>query len=336
MMKKVIIFFFAIALLSGCEKIFEGEPKNNPEALFENLWQVFKESYGPFEERHINWNDLYAIYRPQVNSGTSSEQLYTVITSLLAHLDDGHVNLTVPSKKVFSSDYLRNNEIDDNLFNLDLIKSNYLESGYKALSDNGYVYGKIKGKNIGYIYFDYVAENFFIVNEFLDANSNSDGIIIDMRHNQGGDFTYCFSEIGRLTNETRAVFQSRTKDGPGTNDFTSWHTWSISPAGSYFNKSIFVLTDRYTISAGERTVMAFMTLPNVTVMGDTTSGAHSTAIGRELANGWYYTISTQNTLLYDGKSYEGIGLAPDIYTKNQQTEVDNGIDSTLQRAIDSF
>ena len=28
----------------------------------------------------------------------------------------------------------------------------------------------------------------------MDVN----GLIIDLRHNDGGDFTYCFSEIGRL------------------------------------------------------------------------------------------------------------------------------------------
>lgn len=336
MIKQLTPIIILSFLLISCEIFLEPEPKNNPEAVFENLWNTFNESYGPFEERDIDWDALYARYRPQVTSTTSDEQLYAVITAMLAQLDDGHVQLVSPNKPIFNSNYLRNNKIDDALFNLDVIRNNYLESGYRQLNDNGYVYGKIKGKNIGYIFFDYIGDNFFILNRFLDENLSSDGIIIDLRHNQGGDFTYCFSEIGRLTNQRREVFQSRTKNGPGKNDFTPWHMWSINPSGAYFNKPIVVLTDRYTISAGERSVMAFMTLPNVTVMGDTTSGAHSTMIGRELANGWYYTIATQNTLLFDGKSYEGIGLAPKVFSKNSITEINNGIDRTLQRAIDSF
>jgi len=97
-----------------------------------------------------------------------------------------------------------------------------------------------------------------------------------------------------------------------------------------------VLIDRYTISAGERTVMAFKTLPNVTLMGDTTNGAHGTMIGRELSNGWFYSLVTQKVELFDGNSYEGIGLAPDIYRKNSLSEITNGIDETLQSAIDEL
>jgi carboxyl-terminal processing protease len=336
-MKKILISIIIFGFtLSSCELFFEPEPANNPEAAFENLWQTFNENYGPSNERDIDWDLLYAQYRPQVNASTSEEHLYTIITTMLAHLDDGHVQLVSPNRPIFNANYLRNNNIDEELFNLDVIRNNYLEPGYKQLSDNGYVYGKIKGRNIGYIFFDYIGDNFFIINRFLDDNLSSDGIIIDLRHNQGGDFTYCFSEIGRLTNQSREVFQSRTKNGPGKNDFTPWHTWRINPSGTYFNKPIVVLTDRYTISAGERSVMAFMTLPNVTVMGDTTSGAHSTMIGRELANGWYYTIATQNTLLFDGKSYEGIGLIPEVYSKNSLEEINSGTDRTLQRAVDSF
>ena len=55
-----------------------------------------------------------------------------------------------------------------------------------------------------------------------------------------------------------------------------------------------------TISAGERAVMAFDVLPNVMLVGETTNGAHGTNIGRELANGWFYTLVTQKVELSDG------------------------------------
>lgn len=80
--------------------------------------------------------------------------------------------------------------------------------------------------------------------------------------------------------------------------------------------------------------MAFKTLPNVTVVGDTTNGAHGTMIGRELANGWFYSIVIQKVKLYDGISYEGIGIAPDVYSKNVITEITDGIDKTLQLSIE--
>jgi C-terminal processing protease CtpA/Prc len=82
--------------------------------------------------------------------------------------------------------------------------------------------------------------------------------------------------------------------------------------------------------------MAFQSLPNVTVIGDTTNGAHGTMIGRELANGWFYSVVPQKVEFSDGKSYEGIGLPPDIYVKNRLSEISAGIDKTLLTAIDHF
>lgn len=324
-------------LLVSCEDVFfQATPENQPEAIFENLWTVFTEDYGPTSERHIDWNALYATYRPQVSASSSDDELHAAITGMLTHLDDGHVNLYAPNRPNFNANYIRNYKIDDSLFNLTNIKEHYLESGYQTGEEDAYVYGKIRNRNIGYIYFDYVGDNFFILDDFLNENQNADGIIIDLRHNQGGDFTYCYSESGRLTNEKRLAFRSRTKNGKGPNDFTDWTDWYLEPSGSYFEKPIVVLTDRYTISAGERALMAYRTLPNVTTIGDTTSGALATVVGRELANGWYFSVPVQNTLLPDGLSYEGIGLAPKIRFVNEIEEVRQGLDKTLERAIDEF
>lgn len=189
---------------------------------------------------------------------------------------------------------------------------------------------------MAYIFFDYVGENFSSLNEFLTEFAAVDGYVIDLGHNKGGDFTYCFSEIGLLTDQSRFVFRSRTKNGKGINDYTDWTEWHIHPEGVYVAKPIVVLTDRFTISAGERSVMTLKTLPNVTIIGDTTNGAHGTMIGRELANGWFYSLVPQKVELYDGKSYEGKGLPPDLYIKNSEEEISTGIDRVLESAIESM
>lgn len=336
MKKQIVLLSLFAALFIGCDAFLEPEPKNTPEAIFENLAETFRTSYGPFEERQIEWATLYATYRPRVTAATSPDELYVIITEMLRHLDDGHVQLTTPGRPVFNANYLRDNKIDDDLFNLDVIRNRYLTAGYRQLPDNGYVMGRIQNRNIGYIHFRYVSTNFSILRDFLRDNEGADGIIIDLRHNEGGDFTYCFSEMGRLTDRTREVFSSRTKNGPGPQDFTPWFTWRIQPSGSRFTRPIVVLTDRYTISAGERTAMAFRCLPQVTTIGEATCGALSTMIGRELANGWYYTLATQHTRFADGKSYEGVGLPPDVQVKNTREELSQGLDRVLQTAIDSF
>ncbi len=328
--------FMAIALIfPSCEKMFIEPPANNPEAVFEHLWQTFQEEYAPLEERNIDWYEVYDTYRPMIGHNTDNDELFHTISQMLRLLDDGHVTLTAPGKEIFNANKVRRELIDDQLFNTQVVKA-YLESDFRIGSEESFIYGKIKNENVGYIFFDHVGDNFFVLNDFLKKYEHSNGFIIDLRHNQGGDFTYCFSEIGRLTDQRRYVFKSKTKNGKGPDDYTDWTEWYIEPEGNFIDKPIVVLTDRYTISAGERSVMALMTLPNVTIVGDTTSGAHGTMIGRELANGWFYSLVPQKVEMYDGHSYEGIGLAPDIYLKNATSEINQGIDKTLQYAIEEL
>ena len=323
-----------VLLATGCNDIFFEEPANNPEAVFDNLWVTFNEEYAIFEERQVDWQALYQDYRPLVTENTPDDELFTVLSGMLSHLDDGHVNLIAPNRETFNANYLRENKIGDELFDQEVVKEHYLEVGFKTDEEGSYVSGKIAGQNIGYIRFDYVGPNWFQLEDFLEANENSAGLIIDLRHNSGGDFTFSFSEIGRLVDQKRLVFESKTKNGKGENDFTPWHQWYIEPKGDYVDKPVVVLTDRYTISAGERATMAFKALPNVTLAGDTTSGAHGTMIGRELANGWAYSLVPQKTKMFDGQSYEGIGIAPEVVVKNTPGEMRAGIDASLEKAIE--
>jgi carboxyl-terminal processing protease len=333
---KIQTSVFLLALFTSCEEFFIPEPGDDPEQIFEQLWATFEEEYAPFEERGVDWDSQYGIYRPMVTSSATEDELFDILSLMLSSLDDGHVSITAPGKEVYFSNRIRRQKIDDELFDLSIIKKDYLESGYSTGEEDSYVYGKLKNSNIAYIFFDYIGSNWSILDNFLSTYNNVNGYIIDLRHNQGGDFTFAFGQMGRFITEKKYVFRSKTKNGPGENDYTPWHLWHIEPQGNYVDKPLVVLTDRYTISAAERTVMAFRTVNNVTFIGDTTNGAHGTMIGRELANGWYYSLVTQKVEMFDGKSYEGVGLAPDITVINNIEDVNNGTDQVLETAIKKF
>ncbi|SIN74297.1 S41 family peptidase [Algoriphagus halophilus] len=336
-MKNYYKVLFALLILSamGCENaFFEPEPANNPEDIFENLWSTFNSEYAPFEERGVDWDQQYDIHRPQVKSSTTNEELINIIKSMLRSLDDGHVSFTTPNSDVFYSNRIIDQRIDDGLFDLDLIKSNYLQNDFLKSGNGLNTYGWLG--NVGYWHIKAIGINMFDINSILDYFASADGLIVDMRHSSGGNFTYAFSEFGRLTDEERLVFSSKTKNGPGKNDYTELYEWSVYPKGKYFNKPIVLITDRYTISASERATMAFKALPNVTHVGDTTNGAIATKIGKELANGWFYSLVTQKTYFKDGKTFEGVGIPPEIYVKNTNSEMAAGQDKTLERALEEF
>ena len=319
----------------SCEKaLYEPQPGNDPESIFEDLWQTFKQDYANFDERNVDWQQEYSTYRPMVNENTTNDELYEVLTQLLATLNDGHVELNAPGRKIFKSNIYMNEEERNGLFDLDLIKSNYMNNGFAADTEDINTYGLIN--NVGYWHMLWIHENLLSTDKILAKFKDANGLIIDLRNNGGGDMTYSFSELGRLTDTEVFTHRSKTKNGPGEDDYTAWYNWNLHPRGSYFDKPIILITDRYTLSAAERTCMILKSLPNVTHIGETTNGGHSTKVGKELANGWFYSIAPQKIEFRDGQSYEGIGLIPDIEVMNTSSDIQSGRDKVLERALEEI
>lgn len=335
-MKSITIIYILVILtvFTSCENFYEKVPANTAEENFEMLWNEFNNHYAPFEERGVDWDEQYAIYRPQVNATTTNAELEDIFKQMLSTLNDTHVELIVPGQPEWRSNQFVNDKVEDELFDLDLIKTNYLNNEYKI---NGYeinTYGWIG--DIGYIHMVWVSDNMYDLDAILDYFKDAKGLIIDYRHNGGGTFMWGYESMGRLVDQTRFTHKSKTKNGKGENDYTEWYEWNIEPKGTYFDAPIVFLTDRYTISAAERMTYAFKSLPNVIHMGDTTNGAIGTKVGRELPNGWKYTIVTQKIEGFDGNYYEGIGIPPEIYVKNTLSEVQSGIDKTLEAALNEL
>ncbi len=81
-----------------------------------------------------------------------------------------------------------------------------------------------------------------------------------------------------------------------------------------------VLTQRATFSSGETFVLAMKRNKQVTTVGDSTGGAFSDAVKRELPNGWIYRVSIADVRAADGNNYESIGLAPDVLIQNRKED----------------
>src|SRR3954467_15153209 len=79
---------------SACGKLLIGpDPANSPASNFDILWKTVDEKYSYFTYKNIDWNAVYAKYRPKVKDGMKSEELFQVMDDMLFELHDGHVNL---------------------------------------------------------------------------------------------------------------------------------------------------------------------------------------------------------------------------------------------------
>jgi len=330
---RLISFSLSFLLFSGCEDPFEKKEDISPISIYEEFWRSFNNEYAGFKERNVNWNQVYEKNIQLLNEFSTNNDLFEVLANSIKPLNDGHIVLIAPNRPVFKSNIHYANKKEDSLFSLEIIKNNYL-IGANIGKQEGNLIGAID--EIGYWHLQWVGENLFEIDTILEYFSDKLGIIIDLRHNWGGDFTYAITELGRLTDKKRIVFSSKTKNGPQEKDYTKLYKWHIEPKKPYFNKPILLLTDRYTISAAERMAMILKTLPNTIHIGDTTNGALSTKIGKELSNGWYYSMAPQKVYFADGINYEGIGLIPDLQHQNTYQDLQSGKDFTLELALEQI
>lgn len=337
MRTRTILLFAVLLPVAGCKKTFLPEPKNDPVGVYNELWRTFDQYYAVFPERGVDWNATNAQFGALVHEGLSDDSLYGVLTAMLKPLDDAHVQLVAPDRRVWSSNRIYRDLVDDDLFRLSVVQQHYLtDVRTKGEDESTTTYGRISGQPLGYIHFPTISNTFDMLGDMLDDMGVIDGLIIDLRHNQGGDFTWALNALEDLNSTERPVFRSRTRNGPGHEDYTGWTTWQLDAGPGTRNYRIAFLTDRYTVSAAERLVMMLRAMDNTVHVGDTTNGALSTVIWRELPNAWYYRVSVQQVEDPNGMRWEAVGLPPQEVMLNLSAQLDAGIDAQLQAAIAAF
>jgi carboxyl-terminal processing protease len=337
--------FFTVLILttlmvSGCEKMILGtDEPNNPEHNFELLWSDFDKHYSLFEVKNISWDSLYTAYRPMVSSTTTDEELWEIITEMLDHLDDEHVKIRIPAGVPeeyieFSSGAAKNQHALEE-FSIELIASEYVEALYQKA--DYYSYGKLYNHNIGYIHaIAMLGADPSVIYQSIAEMGNVEAIIVDVRNNVGGQDEYSSGFAQAFSDGEHLLYTVQTRNGPSYDDFDSpIEVYSKSVKPENFTKPVALLTDEFTISAGEIFTLNMKAFEHITHIGDTTAGAHSdVGPARFLPNGWVYEYSTMKYLMPDGSSLEGIGIAPDIFIQNSKEDIQNGQDTVLEYAID--
>lgn len=307
--------------------------KKGHEETFEQMWEEVSATYGGFSLRNVDWDAAYDAYRPLVSDDMSDDEFFNVLTEMLSETDDGHVHLIAPGREEWFANRIYREKIGLARFDLELVRETYLGGDYETGDYGEYTLGELPN-GATYLYLPFISSEVFILQEARARAEKSGGLVLDLRHNGGGDMTWAYYELEQWTSKDRPVSRSRTRNGPERNEFTAWYDWEIRGRGTDIDFPVKVLTDRYTISAGERTVMALATLENVSFIGEPTNGSIATSVGRELLNGWYLTIGTQEVFFPDGETtIEAIGFMPDTLIENDEADMARGIDAVLDEAM---
>ncbi len=323
-----ICVIFSI-LCSGC--VTEEELSNTPKGNFDALWQIVDEHYCFFPDKAteygLDWNACHAKYQNMLTPNMTKEQLFDVCGKMLSELRDGHVNLTSAFNTArywkWFEDYPAN--FSDSLQRI------YLGTDYRMTCGIKY---RILPDNIGYIYVP-TFEN-AVGSGNLDAIfyhlSLCDGIIVDVRNNEGGMLTTAQDLAGSFINEKTTVGYISHKTSKSHNAFSSPEPITIYPSeGMRCQKPVVVLTNRKTYSAANAFVSYMKDLPQVTVVGDKTGGGAGLPFSNELPNGWSVRFSACPTYDIHMKSTES-GIVPDYKINLSDEDFAKGKDSIIEYA----
>ena len=333
MKKNLLIYCVAMLtfLMVACEDaFFDEDPVNTPVNNFEILWQRMDERYSFFEYKKVDWDSVYAVYRPQVNNEMTAQELFDVMEAMLNTLRDAHVNLRADFDISFYDYY---NDAPRNFF-FHNIEDNYLR---ESLRITGRMWNGIID-SVGYI--RYPSFQMPITEEDLDfvveRFKGLKGLIIDIRDNEGGDPLYGFRLARRIATERTHIYTTIYKSGPDRDDFTApSEAFLDTNDEEKFNLPVILLTNRVTYSAGTFFTAMLKALPDVTIVGDTTGGGGGVPLGWELPNGWHFNYSNSITSLPDGFIIED-GIPPDVQMDISNTDLLEGRDTILEYAVDSF
>lgn len=324
--------------LCACEDGLVPAPAatNDPVSNFELLWQDFRDYYGLFEVKKVDWEAVYSTYRPQVHEQMTEAEFYAVATSMLSLLNDAHVTLypTNPELPRWSVDLVDGISQQED-YKFEVVKSNYLQDVKQM---GAFRWGWLPG-GVGYIHVDHfmvkLKEVDDAMNQIAGTFQNAKGIVVDIRDTPGGQDPAAQQLAGYFASEKYLYMRSRKRSGPNPTDFTDFTDWWVQPlgGGELRNKPIILLTTRFTGSAAETFALAMRKLPQVVQAGDTTAGAFSDNPSRQLYNGWLFSLSVGDFRDAGGISYEGIGLAPALLWQNRPEDVKAGTDEALEKAI---
>lgn len=321
MKKLLFISVLVVVLIFGCTK--EPSYTENIED-FEAFWNLVNTKYPFLKHKCINWDSIYGVYLPKAQSAVGDE-IDIVIQDLLRELHDGHtVFFTKGGYRVIPyspSRFLK----DINAFSQENTRK-YFNVELKRAMDNTIEYEYIT-EDIGYIHMSKMiiynegneSREFDKILKYFDGTKS---LIIDVRHNMGG---WAFFHIRRFVNDTLTVYEyyknSRKED-------------FITPYGNKYTKSVVILINGCTISAGEDFAYFMSGLDNVLLVGDTTAGMAGNLEDNPfiLPSGKRIKIPTSYPS-FDGSSYEDFGVIPDILIPHTSQDGSIGQDKQLDYAL---
>lgn len=177
---------------------------------------------------------------------------------------------------------------------------------------------------------------------------NTDGLIVDIRDNTGGNSGIGDIVMMLLATDTipQASWETPRYDAAYASWGKKWHTISepsetlkpyymISNEIPKYDKPIVLLVNSCTFSAAENFTVLFKNAKRGIVMGTPTGGSTGNPIMIDLGWGYYGRICTRHERFADGTEFIGVGIQPDVVVAETE-DIIFGEDNVVKEALKTF
>lgn len=177
----------------------------------------------------------------------------------------------------------------------------------------------------------------------FDSIQASNGLIIDLRHNGGGDSENGYRILSYLTDKKYRTgrYQSRQYSAVGRARgdqvrFEGVDTASYAPpagAQKLYTKPVVVLISGMTFSAAEDFCSAYVGLKRGVLIGEPTGGSTGQPLSFSLPGGLMARVCTKRDMYPDGSEWNGQGIQPTLVVHPTVAAIQTGQDLVLTAAL---
>ncbi len=309
-----------------------------PHDYWREVWQQFEDKYSYFDYKQVNWASIYETRRQEFQ-GLNATQFGQKLNEVLQVLHDWHVYVRLPDGTYigYNGNYPLN--CSENLF------ARYVEGGgnYVNVRNANVVYHARLAGNFAHIVIDTLDTGRFSsvtdadIDQIFVQYADTDGIVLDIRNNSGGNEANASRFASRFTTQPRPFGYVRYRQ-PGSKPyaFDALMEKVLQPAatGQYL-KPVAGLIGQRCMSSAEWFTLMLKVCPNAVLIGDRTRGASGNPETFTLPDlGIEYSVC--RWIAYDDQQqpFEDRGLAPAISIDPRQSVDDNAQrDYVLEKAI---
>jgi len=322
---------------SCVEEFFDGSPRHTLEVLAATL----EEHYLPALDS--GWDSRLAEAMAGLAGDSAAEEVFAVVTRLLAPLADPGVQLVAPD--VFDGVWVAEPDPIVGAVAARIGAGGGLAPGFEVDGEGGIIVGEAGGTS----YFGVLRlaryledgdedDDEQILGRALDRALLSDGaevgLILDLRASGGGIEALALLVATRFVPVETIVAKRRARI-VGSGERTDAGDVVVRPLPTGVHRGpVVVLIGPGTSGGGELLAQALGSLGNVTLIGEPTAGVPGQPLVRVLPHRWTVGIPHQDFLLPDGTILGADGVMPDVVVETSVADIDAGVDPQLEAAVD--